>query len=251
MSSILSVGAGVLISILAVLFLVYMAARGWHNGIVHSLVGILVFVAAFIGANSVAVKYSPQFTKAVEPLLTGIVSDASQKAIGQKARTTRDENGEKIELPIEVPEEYDGTVSSAVQLSFQEIGFDTELQQRFSQEISAGCDQVNSLMRDKIVSKTAQVVSYVLVFTAVCVLLLIAGAAVMNLFNLIIHFPGYEIISRISGAAVSLILGLLALYGLCWLLRFCGAVIPERFMSESSVLAFFFRDNPLKNITLY
>lgn len=251
MSSILTTSVGVLVSILAIAFLVYMAARGWHNGIVHSLVGILVFVAAIMVANTVANKYSPQFTRALEPMLTGIINDASQKAIGQKARTTRDENGQKVELPIEVPKEYDGTVKSACLLSFKEIGFDTELQNRFADEISKNCTEVNSAMRDQITSRTAAVVSYVLVFTLVCVLLLVAGAAIMNLFNLIIHFPGYELVSQIMGAGVSLLLGFLVLYALCWLLRFCGAVVPERFMSDSSVLAFFFRDNPLIKLTLY
>ena len=44
MNTILAAGVGALISILVILFLIYMAVKGWHNGIVHSLVGIIVFV---------------------------------------------------------------------------------------------------------------------------------------------------------------------------------------------------------------
>ena len=50
----------------------------------HSLVGILVFVAAFSIANKMSVSYSSQFAKAIEPMITGLVDNASMVAIGQR-----------------------------------------------------------------------------------------------------------------------------------------------------------------------
>ncbi len=249
MSGILTVGTGVLISILSIFFLAYMVMRGWHNGIVHSLVGILVFVAAFAIANKLSVSYAPQFQKAIEPMITGIVDDASMKAIGQKARTIKDENGEKVELPIEVPEEYDGSVYMACVLSFREIGFDRQLTERLAHEIAEDQTEVDARMREKITAKTAAVVAFVLVFVMICALILIAAGALINLFNLNIHFPGYELLSRIGGAAMSFFLGLLVIYGVCWILRFLGAIVPENF--NSGILNLFLKNNPLENITQY
>ncbi len=251
MNIILTAGIGAIISILAIFFLVYMAVKGWHNGIVHSLAGIIVFVAAVIIANKAAAAYSPQFTKAIEPMITGIVDDASLKAIGEKARTEKDENGETVELPIEVPREYDGTVRSACVLSFKEMGFDSQLSERFAGEIARTNTEVDAQMREQITVKTAAVISYALVFLVLCAVILIAAGAMMNLFNLIIHFPEFDIVSRIGGAAVSVMIGFLALYGVCWILRFCGAFLPESIFKDSSVLAFFFKDNPLQRMTLY
>jgi len=238
----------VLVSILTVCFLLFMVIRGWNNGIVHSLVGILVFVAAFSIANKMSVSYSSQFAKAIEPMITGLVDNASMVAIGQKARVVKDENGEKVELPIEVPEEYDGSVYSACLLSFREIGFDEALSERFALEIAGEHDGVDAVMREMITAKTAHVAAYLIVFVMICVLLLVAAGALINLFNLAIHFPGFEVISRTGGALASVFLGFLILYGVSWLLRFLGAVIPS---GSVGILSVFSENNPLIGLTLY
>ena len=72
----------------------------------------------------------------------------------------------------------------------------------------------------------------------------------INLFNLIVRFPKFDFISRILGAAASVFLGALILYFACWLLRFMGALLPAD-IYNSEVLAFFFKNNPLTQITLY
>ena len=250
MGHILTIGIGVLVSVLAVCFIAYMAARGWHNGIVYSLMGILVFVVAFSTANKLAQSFSPQFTKAIEPMITGMVDDASLIAIGERARTEKNDEGEEIQLPIVVPEEYDGSVYSATLLSFREIGFDEGTSKRFAEEMAQQHYEVNAAMRNKITAKTASVIAYVLVFVLICVILLCAGFAVINLFNLIVRFPKFDFISRILGAAASVFLGALILYFACWLLRFMGALLPAD-IYNSEVLAFFFKNNPLTQITLY
>ena len=81
----------------------------------------------------------------------------------------------------------------------------------------------------------------------ICVLLLVAAGALINLFNLAIHFPGFEVISRTEELA-SVFLGFLILYGVSWLLRFLGRSPPS---GSVGILSVFSENNPLIGLTLY
>ena len=87
-----------------------------------------------------------------------------------------------------MPEEYDGSVYSAAAL-VQRSDL-TKLSAALRSRDSGQHDGVDAVMREMITAKTAHVAACLIVFVMICVLLLVAAGALINLFNLAIHFPG-------------------------------------------------------------
>ena len=246
-----------LVFLIVIVILALFCWRGWRRGLIMTLAGIIVFVAAFGVGGAVSDRFSEPFSTAIYPLICSPIENAGRVAIGLDEREEveqeiPDDPKEAATLEKKAEKEakrqeknptpkYDGTVKSAAYLTLLEIGFADTAADRISDEVADEVSTVNADLFNVVSKKVAGVIAYLLVFVLVTVVILIAAGAVTNLFNLNFHLRGHNTVDTIGGAVAGIVLGIVVLYGVGWILRFAGAFFPD--LIENTIMGKFTTHN--------
>lgn len=217
-----------IIDLVLLLIIILCAWRGFRNGLIAGVLAVCAVLFSVYAADILADTYSGEFTKMLEPFVTGVVDTASTSA------------DEYFEKKGGEPGVYEMT-----RKTLEGVGFMKSAAENVSKEIAEEQTETGHVLRRAIVDKLCAVVAYVLTFAVMFILLIIIFAVIGNLFNLAFKLPGLELINGVLGTLLGLAKGLLYAFAIAWILRFTGILLPEAKVNSTILLKWLMETCPL------
>ena len=216
------------IDLVLLLIIILCAWRGFRNGLIAGILALCAVLFSVYAADILADTYSGEFTKMLEPFVTGMVDTASSSAEDYYEKKGKE------------PTVYDMTLRTV-----KSVGFLKSAGENVSKSIAEEQTETGPALRKAIVEKLCSVTAYVLTFAIMFILLIIIFAVIGNLFNLAFKLPGLELISGVLGFLLGLAKGLIYVFAIAWLLRFTGMFLTEEKVNSTILLQWLMENCPL------
>ena len=217
-----------IIDLVLLLIILLCAWRGFRNGLIAGILAVCAVLFSVYAADILADTYSGEFTKMLEPFVTGVVDTASSSA--------EDYYAEKGMEP---------GVLDMTQRTLEGVGFMKTAVKNVSLDIADEQTETGHALRRAIVDKLCTVAAYVLTYIIMFILLIIIFAVIGNLFNLAFKLPGLELINGVLGTLLGLAKGLIYVFAIAWALRFTGMLLPEEKVNSTILLKWLMDTCPL------
>lgn len=252
-----------------VLIVAFFAWRGYRNGFIRGIFGILAVVIAIYGANLAASAYSSEFTGMLKPFVGGVVDKAVGNVLNTDGSTNADSagTGDKTPSGSATPSETSTTSEPAktpkpdtvltgdektnvFDVSFaalRDIGLATGASKLIADKVGAEMTSVGQTMSVYLTEKLSDSLAYIAVFAIAFILIAIIFAVIGNIFNLALSIPGLNQADNIIGLILGILKGLLIVLVIAVVIRYFGLVSSEN-IEKTTVLSFLLNKNPLANI---
>ena len=195
---------------------------GAKRGLLQSLAGVIIVVAAFFGASWAAETFEEPAAQWMRPLL----EDYLQKTIDAQQQNAGVED---------------------LLRSFQfGVG---DLQQQI-EEIMQQMQQTGTAAVDAVMDSVTLSIAHAAVFVAAFLVLLIVLWLLMIPLKLMTKLPGLHAINAIGGGALGLVGGTLVVFLIVWAMGRFGWLLTEEMVEKSYILRFFADNSPLSLLAL-
>ena len=217
-----------IIDLVLMLILLLCAWRGYRNGLIAGILALCAVLFSVYAADILSDTYSGEFTKMLEPFVTGVVDTASSSVEDYFEKKGRD------------PGVYEMTYRT-----LEGIGFMKTATENVAKDIADEQTEIGPVLRRAIVDKLCSVAAYVLTFAIMFILLIIIFGVIGNLFNLAFKLPGLELINGVLGTLLGLAKGLIYVFAIAWILRFAGMLLSEEKVNSTILLKWLMETCPL------
>ena len=217
-----------IVEIALLLIILLCAWRGYRNGLIAGLLAVCAVLFSVYAADILADTYSGEFTKMLEPFVSGVVDTADSEAREHFEKLNRE------------PTVYDLSLET-----LHGCGILQSAAENIARELAGEQTDTGPSLRVALVDKLCSVAAYVLTYIIMFILLIIVFAVIGNLFNLAFKLPGLELINGVLGTVLGLAKGLLYVFAIAWALRFTGLLLPEEKMKEMMILRWAMKTCPL------
>lgn len=210
--------------------------RGYKNGIIRGICGILAIILSLYMAGIVAKMYNSEFDGMLSPFISGIVDSSVDKVMS---------NDDEVVVHISDSDKKDVyKLSYAVSRQFGLVDSAASL---IAEETAAECKTVNqdmcSVLSANICSKFAYIAVYCVCFIIAAIIFSVIG----NVINISLLIPKLGIVEPIAGAILGLIKGIILMYAVAMFLRYLGIIIPDEIIEGSKLVFKIVNDNPVAN----
>lgn len=238
------------IDVAIVLIVAFSAWRGFKNGFIRGVFGILAIIIALYGANLVAKAYSGEFTGMLEPFVGGIVDSSvadvlySDEAEGENMI----DDGQTEDSQSGISDETDKTsVYDICYKTMRNIGVSEEASKRIAEKVAGELDTVSQQLASNLTEKLSAALAYIAVFGISFILIAIIFAVIGNILNLAFAIPGIETVDRLIGVVFGLFKGILIVFAIGVIVRYIGLVSSET-IENTKILNYLVNENPIANI---
>lgn len=208
--------------------------RGYKDGIIRGVCGILAMIIALYAAGIVARTYNSEFEGMLSPFIGGMVDSAVDKVL------TDDKDAVVHISDAEKSDPYQ--VCYAVS---RQLGLVDNAAKLIAEKTSAACTKVNqemcSVLSENICTQFAFVAVFFICFIVVAIILTVIG----NVINVSLLIPKLGIIEPIAGAVLGLIRGIILMYAVAMALRYLGIVLPGELFEGSKLIFKIVNNNPV------
>ena len=195
---------------------------GAKRGLLQSLAGVIIVVAAFFGASWAADTFDAPAAQWMRPLL----EDYLQQTIAAQQQNAGVED---------------------LLRSFQLNG--AGLQQQI-EEILQQMQQTGAAAADAVMDSVTLSIAHAAVFVAAFLVLVIVLWLLMIPLKLMTKLPGVHALNAIGGGALGLVWGALVVFLIVWAMGRFGWLLTEEMVEKSYILRFFANNSPLSLLAL-
>ena len=196
---------------------VFCAWRGYKNGIIRGVFGILAIIVALYCGNIIANMYSKDFDGMLSPFIGGMV-DTSENTVMSKP--------DEAVVHISDSEKTDvGAVSYAI---IRQMGVAEGAAKALAEEVSEECANVDQAMCDTIGEKLSARFSYIVVFCVAFAMIAILFTVIGNIINISFQIPVLGVAEPILGAVLGAVRGILIMYAVAMFLRWQSGKWKEK-----------------------
>ena len=220
-----------------VIIVAYSAWRGYKNGFIRGIFGVLALIISIYGANLAATAFSGEFTGMLEPFVGGIVD----KAIAQVTKADEETPPETSAVLTKEESTDVYKVSFAV---LRSIGMSEKASKLIAEKVDGELSAVGQALSDALSHRLSQSLAYIAVFAIAFALLAIIFAVIGNIFNLAFSIPGLDLVNRLIGILLGLAKGFIVVLVLAVILRYAGFVSADA-VKNTIILDFLLRWNPI------
>ncbi len=217
-----------IVEIALALIILLCAWRGYRNGLIAGLLAVCAVLFSVYAADILADTYSGEFTKMLEPFVSGMVDTADSAA------------REKFEKQNREPGVFDLSMEM-----LHRVGIMDSAAENIARDLAEEEPDTGPALRVALVKKLCAVAAYVLTYAVMFILLIILFAVIGNLFNLAFKLPGLELVNGVLGTILGLAKGLLYVFAIAWVLRFTGLLLPEERIKDMLLLHWAMKTCPL------
>jgi uncharacterized membrane protein required for colicin V production len=228
------------IDITLILIVAFCAWRGFRNGVIRGICGVLAIILSLYGANLIAKAYSSEFTGMLEPFVSGIVDNAVNNVLG--AGEDSEENPDAILTEDERSDVY--TVSYE---ALKTLGIAENAATLLAEKVSGEMENIGQGMTANLTVKLCEALAYIAVFGISFILLSIIFAVIGNIINLAFSIPGIEQLDKIIGIFLGLIKGLLIVLALAVIIRYIGLLSADT-IRKTVILNYVLNENPIAKL---
>ena len=217
----------------------FCAWRGYKNGLIRGVFGIVSLIVALLVANIAAQAYANDAKAMLMPFASGIIDttlvEMKEKDIEyQPLAHDHEIDDEDFGIAYTVLRQIGLPEASAVSIAEQSL----ELRDS---------DEHTSSFTDAIAEKLTTTLSYVAVFGIAFLLLAIIFAIVGNLIGFVFSLPGLKLVDIISGAVFGFFKGLIIVYTIAVIVRYFG-ILALNTLERTSLLNYIVNNNPIAGI---
>lgn len=248
------------IDIVLVLILAFAAWRGFRNGFIRGVLGLVAIVVAIYGANLGAKTYSGEFTGMLKPFVGGIIDSAVSDAIVKHDLQPPDtDTGPDGDGTPDADTGADGDTDTGAdgdeapnvfEISFEalrNIGISSKAAGLLAEKVGDDIKTVGQQMTSTLTDKLCGALAYILLFGISFVIILIIFAIIGNLMNLVYILPGIETADRLIGLVLGLVKGALIVFAIAVMIRYLGLLSPEA-VQNTTLLKLITDVNPLADL---
>jgi len=216
----------------------FCAWRGYKNGLIRGVFGIVSLIASLLVANLAAEAYSGEAKGVLVPFVSGMLET-----------TMTDISDEGIEYqPIAHDHEIEDADFGSAYLALRHIGFPEAAAVRIAElSIETEDEEVKGYFSDVIADRLSSTLSYVAVFGIAFLLIAIVFAVIGNLVGFVFALPGLRLVDIISGSVFGLFKGIIIVYTISVILRYYGLLILPT-LERTTVLIYLINNNPIANL---
>ena len=207
-------------AVIALLLIAALAIGAW-KGLVKSLAGVIIVVAAFIGASFVANALAEPVAQWLGPVI--------EERIVEKLTTT--ESNADVQSMLEV------------------FHFSGESLQQMVDEVTDKAKETGMELLHAVTDSVAHSVAYAAVYLVAFLLLLLVVWLLLKPVHLLVKLPVLRTVNALGGAALGLVWGALLVFLAVWLLQRFDLLLTAEMVDSSLLLRFFANNSPLSLLT--
>ena len=209
--------------------------RGYKDGLIRGVFGVVALIISIFGANIVANAYAEEFTGMLKPFVSGIIET-----------TLVDMEKDGIKYDPKEHEHEDASVDfGTAYTALRQLGLPEPAAVRIA-ELTVE-DGISGYISDYISDKLCHALSFIAVFAIAFILLTIIFTVIGNLIGFVFNLPGLKLVDSIAGVAFGLAKGFLIVLTFATIIRYAGLLAQDT-LEETSVLNYIVNNNPVADI---
>jgi len=212
---------------------VFCAWRGYRNGLIRGVFGVVALVVAVLVANVAATAYSEEVTGMLNPFVGGVVDTALADILE-----------ENIEYDL-IDHDNDSEDFLTAFTALRRIGLPEAAAIRVAEKAVEG--EPEGFLTDMIASGLSSALAYAAVFGIAFVLIAIVFAVVGNLIGFVFSLPGLKLVDTVAGIIFGTAKGLIIVFTIATVLRYFGLLATST-LEETSVLNYLVNNNPIADM---
>ena len=230
----------VIIDIVVAAVLLGFAAWGAHRGLFRTAAGLVIVVAALVGAGIVANTLTPMASMALQPVIEKHVESRIDKALSGEGSVRAQEpslNREKQDA---------GSMSLDDLLDL--LGIDADAAEHISEKAKEQMRDTGADILTAVIQSVAESILHAVLFLLSFVVILVALKLAARVLDLALKLPGLHAANALGGAA-GLVEGVLAMFLAVWVMRRLGVSFDTAAVEETYLLSFFTTHTPLSALS--
>ena len=227
-----------LIDVAIIGIVVFCAWRGYKNGLIRGVFGIVALLLSLFIANVAAQAYSEDAEGVISPFVSGMIESAVIEMADEGI----------VYQPLAHDHDIIHPEFGTAYMALRYIGLPESGAVRVAErslEFEEGDMEVS--LTDVVANRLSGTLSYIAVFAIAFILVAIAFAVIGNLIRVVFALPGLRLVDMIFGAALGFLKGLILIYTLAIVLRYFGLLMLET-IEGTSILQHIINNNPLADI---
>jgi len=213
--------------------------RGYKNGLIRGVFGVVSLIVALLIANIAAQAYSDDAKGMLIPFASGLIDS-----------TLTDMKDEEIEYQAlahdhEIDDADFGTAYTALRL----IGMPEAAAVHVAEQIlePRESDKEDMYFPDLVADRLTSAMSFVAVFGVAFLLIAIVFAVIGNLVGFVFSLPGLKLVDIISGCVFGFFKGVIIVYAVAVIIRYFGILILGT-LERTTILNYIVNNNPIANL---
>ena len=231
---------------LLLLIIAFCTWNGYKKGLVMCIGTILAIIISLYVGDLLGDTFSSSVQPVLRPFVSGymngaegIITENANELLGTaNAGLSVDEA-----LALNPDIRHDLCVKS-----YEKVGIYSSNAEKMTKEAIALSDESGVSLAKSIVDVMCKNLSYSLIFILFFLLSMIIITVIGNLFNLSFTIPGKDKLNKVGGAIAGAVTGILICMSITWVLKFCGAALPEEEMRRTLLTALFLKINLLSAV---
>lgn len=252
----------VIIAVLAVGLIV-----GAWRGLLASLAGLVIFVAALVGAAVIASALTAPVTEFVRPVMEHRIEEKVDAAMVSQEEGTASSQAPVVEgtapsIPgvtgdtgsmnnagtpgdMSTDETEDSSILQRAQEILEAMGYRKGVQESVSEKVQETVRDTSVSLVTALANSLLETVVHTVLFLLSFAVLTLVLRLVVKMLDLMARLPGIHMLNSLGGAAVGLAESVLILFLLFWVLDRFGVRIAQSTIDETYLLRFFVTEGPL------
>ena len=218
--------------------IVFCGWRGFKNGLIRGVFGVVSLIVSLLIANLAAEAYSGEAKGMLVPFVGGML---------ETTMTDISDDGLDYQ-PIAHDHEIEDADFGTAYMALRHIGFPEAAAVRIAEmSVETEDDEISGYFADVIADRLSSTLSYVAVFGIAFLLIAIVFAVIGNLVGFVFALPGLRLVDIIAGSAFGLFKGLIIVYTVAVILRYFGLLVLST-LERTTVLIYLVNNNPIANL---
>jgi len=213
--------------------------RGYKNGLIRGVFGVVSLIVALLIANIAAQAYSDDAKDMLIPFASGLIDS-----------TLSDMNEFDIEYQAlahdhEIDDADFGTAYTVLRL----IGMPEAAAVHVAEQTlePRETDREEMYFPDLVADRLTSAMSFVAVFGIAFLLIAIVFAVIGNLVGFVFSLPGLKLVDIISGCVFGFFKGVIIVYTVAVIIRYFGILILGT-LERTTILNYIVNNNPIANL---
>ncbi len=220
--------------------------NGYKKGLVMCIGTILAIIISLYIGDLLGDTFSPEVEPVMRPFVSGYMNGA-EGIITENANELLGSSAGGLSVDDALAQNPDVRRELCVN-SYKKVGIYTSAAEKMADEAIALSENSDKPLVTAIVDVMCGKLSYALIFILFFLLTAIIITVIANLFNLSFKIPGKEKLNHIGGAIAGAFTGIMICMTIAWVLKFCGAFLPEDEMRRTLLTALFLKVNLLSAV---
>ena len=227
-----------LIDVAIVGTVVFCGWRGYKNGLIRGVFGVVSLIVSLLVANIAAQAYSDEAKGMLVPFVGGMI---------ESTMTEMTEEGVEYQA-LAHDHDIEDAEFGAAYTALRRIGLpEAAAVSVAEQSLSVEEDERGNYFSDIIGDRLSSAFSYVAVFGIAFLLIAIIFAVIGNLVGFVFSLPGLKLVDIIAGSVLGLFKGIIIVFTIAVILRYFGLLILST-IEGTSVLNYIINNNPIANM---